>query len=171
MASVAMVAKTQVNWGMFLLATKVALSRSVLSGVDAVGMQSNNLASFVAALGELETPGVGSRDVLAEPGHLLKCAHFTFLVASERGVYLDVLRRSQLCVVGIDERCYTISGDLTEWQRAVIDACSATAPEELRDVFNQCMVALEAEGFFQLWSNYAKRQSADRRTFLLEDRR
>ena len=169
MVEVKPIARTAVDWQQFLIAAKELLGRSLTAELDARNMRTDDLAAYIASLGELESEGASPASILRAPGYLLGHVSYSFLVVTDRKLLYIVAATSDLRIVGT-ERCAVISGSLEVWRSAIINGCTGRESMDLRLLYDKCLLYFERDGLGQLWSNYQKVSEPDRTFRLLEKR-
>ncbi len=165
MVAVELVAMTQVNWSSFLTCA-AAVRRSPMREIDARGFPPNTPASYIAALGELESPGRTPEQVLVQCSHLLRHVSASFFAVCDRDTFLRLAVTTELKLCG-DERGFVVSGNLEEWREAVVGATTGREPFEMRLLMDKFVYAFDCAGLSPIFCLWQKTAMPDQ-TFRLE---
>lgn len=172
MVSVRLLGALRIDVPLLLQAGTQGLGRSLSARLDARRADLNTPASHLALLGALKAPDATPESVLLNPGALGQHTFFTFLVAGVPDVFTEAL---EVCVSALTWArtdngfgLGVLSGTLQEIQTDVVTAASDVSSRNLRELSNQVMALLEAQGLSRIWSDFDKRRTPDGSYKLLE---
>lgn len=151
----------EINWEVLLETAKTALQRTVTGSIDANSKTLGDFASYIAALGEMETPNTHPDKVLVEPGSLLKQLFFGFMIVSFTDDFHKIRYRTDLAIhltatVYPGVSMAVVSGTLEQWRTAVINCCIERIDLTIRLVFNKILSEFEKMGLYRIWLDYSK---------------
>jgi hypothetical protein len=168
---VLLIAKTQVEWNIFLKTIKQLIGHNVSQALDSSRV--DGLAAFICSLGEMETDVLDSVFILRNAGSLLEHIMYSFLLVAERELFRTISFKTKLSIHevktirdGID--CGIISGNLSEWRTAIINCTTGTESQDLRIFLNKVLFLFERDGLHELWVLYEKEWLPDATVKLIE---
>lgn len=156
----------------FLSIALKVLGRSLASAVDASSKQLSAADCFLSYLSAMRSSEAG---IDLNPELLTHVTYSVLVVANE----LDILDMAE-CAGGIPfvtavtvvrgVLLAVMTGNLAQWQLAVIAGTAPEMPTEVRHAFNEIHTRFQSEGI-NLWANFRRRPATDQVTYLLEDKR
>lgn len=157
------IAKTQIDWQLFLTLTSKFLGRSVTKTIDHQSFNLKDSISYLIAFSEFEEELNG---VPSDFECVLKHFNFSFLVLCSKDLLLEVSTASDLKISfteSISEIliCSIISGNLQEWRTAIINGTSDRSTFIVRNFFDKIFLEFDKLGLGCLWSKYSKIQMSD----------
>lgn len=156
---------TQINWMQFITTATEVVGRSPMRSIDAANVKPGDPFSFIAALRELDTPGISPRDAVRIPSVYLEHVSVGFLVhvsASEEWHIgsLPLIRRVDIDGKDIPrqepDKLILLSGTLFEWRTVVSVILTRTDDYIQRELFNKIYLWFKQFNLRELFDEFTE---------------
>lgn len=157
-----LIASTEVDWTKFLQEADNIIARSPTKSLDKQGTGAFGLAAFLACIGECQKPNTDPVKALRYNSDLLRHVALSFLIHTTKDSIFEIMQVTTLAISGI-----VATGNLAQWQSAVITCCSENTLFETRLLFDKIYILIDRIGLGEVWSLHNKRKLTDG-TFIME---
>lgn len=152
----------QINWQTLIALTETHLGKSIMRRLNTEGIEPS-IASYIQALGLMESPEVPPQDFLRYfQWKLLDALSMSFLVISDPGMLMAFSLQSRILYHGTKFGIFHAT--LKDWREAILAVCCKDS--EMRPIGNRIFEYLEQAGFRDIFFGFRKEPLADG-TFIL----
>lgn len=152
----------QINWQMLITLSQGYFGKSIVRPLDAQGIKPS-MASYIQALGLMESPDVPPQDFLRYfQWKLLDALSMSFLIISDPGMLAAFSLQSRILYHGTELGIFHAT--IKDWREAVLAVCCEDS--EMRPIGNQIFEYLEQAGFRDIFFGFRKEPLPDG-TFIL----
>lgn len=169
---VIIIRRPEIDFSVFLSITLKILNRSLVSAADASTRNLTDAERFLSCLAAMSDPDAA----VGLDAKLLPHITYSILIVADSPDILDIVE----CAVGMPfvftetvargVFMVVVTGTLTQWQAAVLAGSASGVEATVRYTYNQIYGQFRNEGL-NLWAGFQQKQTSDRVTFLLEDKR